>query len=164
MPYLDYQKAVRIIYRPSGNCWAGNLYMDNMPRWTRRGKNPAAIPQPLPGDTLQRLTHTELAWQIEQKRDRNVKQRYDAIQNLFSTSEEVYRQGENVLLHTYALNFPAGSSEIHAENFGLLNKIIDAINTFNQARINVFGIPTQPAAQRQISACLNHVRKRSCPS
>ncbi len=71
---------------------------------------------------------------------RKAQQRYDRIQALFPpTLANVYRQGDNVLLETHAFNFPSGTSEIHSENFELLNKIVQAIKEFSNYRIVVTG-------------------------
>ncbi|MDZ4261570.1 MAG: OmpA family protein, partial [Pseudomonadota bacterium] len=51
----------------------------------------------------------------------------------------VYRQLQNVLISAHGFSFPSGQSEIQADNFPLMNKIVDAIKTFPNARIEVGG-------------------------
>lgn len=72
----------------------------------------------------------------------NVKaqERYEKVQNMFSLDEaEVYRQGHNVLLTTYGFDFLPGQSEIKSDNFDLLHKITEAINTFENPYVLVMG-------------------------
>lgn len=66
--------------------------------------------------------------------------RYEKVQNMFTPAEaEVYRQGHNVLLTTYGFDFLPGQSEIKSDNFELLNKITEAINTFESPYVLVMG-------------------------
>lgn len=66
--------------------------------------------------------------------------RYEKVQSMFTLAEaEVYRQGHNVLLTTYGFDFPTGQSEIKSDNFVLLNKIIEAIETFDSPLVLVMG-------------------------
>ena len=72
--------------------------------------------------------------------NRNAQARFDKIQSMFTKEESyVYRQGNNVLLETHAFNFKVGGSEIDSSNFGLLEKIQDAINIFDNPKIVVTG-------------------------
>jgi OOP family OmpA-OmpF porin len=62
------------------------------------------------------------------------------VQSLFSPSEaNVYQQGENVLISAHGFHFPPGGSKIEAENFALMNKIIQAVKTFPEASIEISG-------------------------
>jgi OmpA-OmpF porin, OOP family len=51
----------------------------------------------------------------------------------------VFRQGNNVLLETHAFNFKIGNSEIDSKNYGLLKKIMDAINVFDNPDVVIMG-------------------------
>lgn len=74
------------------------------------------------------------------QRDQAIKEKFIAIQSLFSQKEaEVYRQLDNVLIRAYGFNFPSGESEIQGENYILVNKIIEAIHEFPGAAIVVTG-------------------------
>lgn len=67
-------------------------------------------------------------------------ERYEKVQNMFTPAEaEVYRKGHNVLLTTYGFDFLPGQSEIRSDNFDLLNKITEAINTFEGPYVLVTG-------------------------
>ncbi len=72
--------------------------------------------------------------------NKKAQDRYEKVQNMFSLAEaEVYRQGHNVLLTTYGFDFLPGESEIKSDNFDLLNKIVEAINTFESPYVIVMG-------------------------
>jgi outer membrane protein OmpA-like peptidoglycan-associated protein len=69
-----------------------------------------------------------------------VKQKFAFIQALFTPNEaQVYRKMDNVLISAHGFYFPSGEDEIQASNFGLLNKILSAINQFPKANISVSG-------------------------
>ena len=71
--------------------------------------------------------------QAEQKR-------FEQVQAMFSPNEaNVYRQRQNMLISAHGFQFPSVKSEIEANNFPLMNKIIKAINNFPGARIEVTG-------------------------
>lgn len=66
--------------------------------------------------------------------------RYNKIRSMFTDSEAyVFRQANNVLLETHAFDFKVGGSEIDSKNFGLLEKIIQAINIFDNPDIVISG-------------------------
>ncbi len=78
--------------------------------------------------------------QALEAQDRAVRQQFEAVQAMFSTNEaNVYRQRQNVLISAHGFQFPSGVSEIQTDNFSLMNKIIQAINIFPNARIEVSG-------------------------
>ncbi|MBE9528063.1 MAG: OmpA family protein, partial [Proteobacteria bacterium] len=62
------------------------------------------------------------------------------IQSIFTEEEAyVYRQGNNVLLETHAFDFKVGGNEIDSSNFDLLERIMKAINVFDNPKIIVIG-------------------------
>lgn len=66
--------------------------------------------------------------------------RYKKIRNMFNEQEAyVFRQGNNVLLETHAFNFKVGNSEIDSNNYSLLEKIMDAINVFDNPDVVIMG-------------------------
>lgn len=72
--------------------------------------------------------------------NRKAAERYNRIQSMFTESEAaVFRQGNNVLLETHAFNFKVGGSEIDAKNYGLLEKIMNAIKVFDNPDIMIMG-------------------------
>jgi len=67
-------------------------------------------------------------------------QKFDTVQAMFNPEEaHVYRQRQNVLISAQGFQFPSGQSEIQTANFPLMNKIIRAIKTFPNARVEVNG-------------------------
>lgn len=70
----------------------------------------------------------------------NAQARYNTIQSMFTDDEAyVFRQANNVLLETHAFDFKVGGSEIDSKNYGLLKKIIHAINVFDDPDIVIMG-------------------------
>ena len=94
------------------------------------------------------MQQAELATRIDlqtrlaavERENREAQARFDKIQDLFSADEaNVYRQGHNVLLELRAFNFPSGGTDIQAENFALLDKIVTAVNSFPDPNVVVSG-------------------------
>ncbi len=68
------------------------------------------------------------------------KERFEYVQSLFDKSEAtVSLKGNNILIQVQGFHFKPGGSEIKARNFGLLNKVISAIQQFPKSRIEVSG-------------------------
>ncbi|MEW8276049.1 MAG: OmpA family protein [Candidatus Thiodiazotropha taylori] len=95
-----------------------------------------------------KLRKTELATRIDlqtrlaavERQNQEAQARFDKIQDLFSAEEaNVYRQGHNILLEMRAFNFPSGGTDIQAENFELLDKIVTAIQSFPSPDVVVSG-------------------------
>ncbi len=64
----------------------------------------------------------------------------DKVQSLFTPAEaNVYQQRQNVLISAHGFRFPSGRSEIGTENFALMNRIIQAVQTFPQSHIEISG-------------------------
>ncbi|MEW8497038.1 MAG: OmpA family protein, partial [Candidatus Thiodiazotropha taylori] len=98
--------------------------------------------------TYAELRKTELATRIDlqtrlaavERQNQEAQARFDKIQDLFSAEEaNVYRQGHNILLEMRAFNFPSGGTDIQAENFELLDKIVTAIQSFPSPDVVVSG-------------------------
>ncbi len=67
-------------------------------------------------------------------------QRLEKIQELFTPEQgDVLRMGDYIILRLHGFYFPPGKSTIEAKNFGLLNKIVTAINTFPNSQVKVIG-------------------------
>jgi len=76
----------------------------------------------------------------QQRKERQAKQRFSYVQSLFDESEaQVFRRGNDILIAAQGFYFPTGVYEILSTNFGLLNKILNSINQFPDARIEVAG-------------------------
>ena len=88
-------------------------------------------------------------------------ERFRRVQNMFSADEAtVYRQGDNVLISVHGFKFPTGSSEIQPQNFGIMNKIVQGINTFRAAKIEVGG-HTDSTGSNEINLGLSEQRAKS---
>lgn len=76
----------------------------------------------------------------EKRRREALSAKFSLTQSLFKLNEaEVFRQSDNVLIRAHGFSFKSGNSEIDAENFTLLNKIIKAINQFPMSDVVVSG-------------------------
>ncbi len=68
------------------------------------------------------------------------KQKFAFIQAIFTPNEaQVYRKMDNVLISAHGFYFPSGKDEIQSVNFGLMNKILSAINQFPKSNISISG-------------------------
>ncbi|MGD2074337.1 MAG: OmpA family protein [Gammaproteobacteria bacterium] len=82
----------------------------------------------------------------------------EKVQSLFTPSEaNVYQQRENVLISAHGFRFPSGGSKIEAENFTLMNKIIQAVKTFPDASIEISG-HTDSTGSAQVNKQLSQRR------
>jgi OOP family OmpA-OmpF porin len=64
----------------------------------------------------------------------------ERVQSLFAPAEAtVYQQRKNVLISAHGFRFPPGGSEIGTENFALMNKILQAVNTFPESQLVISG-------------------------
>jgi len=80
--------------------------------------------------------------QYEQELSVTAEQRaaMEKVVSLFSSTEaNVYQQRQNVLISAHGFRFPSGGSELESQNFALLNKIIQAINTFPESTVRISG-------------------------
>lgn len=86
------------------------------------------------------LLSARLELEQQQKAKREDDERFTSVQSLFTEDEaSVYRQINNVLIRAQGFAFKTGSSEIDSSNFIILNKIIEAIKRFPDAKIVVSG-------------------------
>ncbi|MBN2340166.1 MAG: OmpA family protein [Deltaproteobacteria bacterium] len=68
------------------------------------------------------------------------KKKYEYVGSLFMPSEaEVSRQDENILISVHGFDFPRRGTGIGSENFGLLDKIVSALNKFPDAQVEISG-------------------------
>ncbi|MCU7921082.1 MAG: OmpA family protein [Candidatus Thiodiazotropha sp. (ex Dulcina madagascariensis)] len=118
------------------------------------------------------LQQAELATRIDlqsrleavERENREAQARFDKIQDLFSADEaNVYRQGHNVLLELRAFNFPSGGSDIQAENFALLDKIVTAVKSFPNPNVVVSG-HTDSVGGAEVNQTLSQQRAETVAS
>lgn len=75
-----------------------------------------------------------------EEKERAEQKKFEAVQAMFTAKEaNVYRQLQNVLISAHGFQFPSGQSEIQADNFPLMNKIVEAIKIFPSSQIEVIG-------------------------
>ena len=76
----------------------------------------------------------ELARQVD------LRDRVDAVGNLFAENEAVVMQsGDRIVLRLYGINFGVGRAVIEPENFGLLSRVQDALRTLPGASVTIQG-------------------------
>lgn len=80
----------------------------------------------------------ELRHKIELKNQQEQKVKIIA-QTITRDEGKVLRDGDNVVIRLYGLNFPSGKSTIRPENFGLLKKVQDGIRNFENSNIIIEG-------------------------
>ncbi|BFM05650.1 OmpA family protein [Halioxenophilus aromaticivorans] len=67
-------------------------------------------------------------------------QKIASVEGLFTDEEAiVLKKGDSVILRMIGLNFKSGKSNIDAEYFGLLRKVMTAINSFSNPNITIEG-------------------------
>lgn len=87
--------------------------------------------------------------------------RFEHVQNLFSDSEaNVFRKKNNVLISVHGFKFPSGSTEIRPENYGLMTKIVQAVDVFKNSKIIVSG-HTDSTGDKELNKALSESRAQS---
>ncbi len=100
-----------------------------------------------------RLTETENALAAEQgtnvalaasntemSKDQKLNAIYEEARTKFSPDEaEVYKQGKNLVIRLRSLEFPTAQAVIKGENFALLKKVDDVIESFDKSTVTVEG-------------------------
>ena len=79
-----------------------------------------------------------LAQLAEQQRLR--KEKFERVEKTFTSAEaQILREGDNVIIQLYGLTFPSGKSIIESQYFGLLSKVIKAIEEYPEYGITIEG-------------------------
>ncbi|MEN8191764.1 MAG: OmpA family protein [Bacteroidota bacterium] len=82
--------------------------------------------------------YSETESKLQRKMDQEAK--IKAIEKTFTKSEaQVLQDGDNVIIRLYGLTFPSGESTIKPEYFGLLKKVQNGIETFDNCNVAVQG-------------------------
>ncbi len=80
----------------------------------------------------------ELSQLLEQQRIR--RERFTQVESLFTPEEaKILRDGNNVIIRLHAISFPSGKSIIQSNYFGLLSKVIKAIQVYPDCNITIEG-------------------------
>jgi outer membrane protein OmpA-like peptidoglycan-associated protein len=158
---LWYQKQISLINEPTGEALPLHLPNHEVVSVLRNKLlNYAEMQQ------VDLATRMDLQSRLEtvERENREAQQRFDRIQGLFSSTEtNVYRQGHNVLLELSAFNFSSGGTEILSENFVLLDKIVNAINSFPNPDVVVSG-HTDSVGGAQVNLQLSQRRAETVAS
>ncbi len=95
----------------------------------------STLEERLGGASQERLA---LAAQLDHQA--RVKAKFAAIEQMFARDEAiVLRSGNNVILRMVSLTFDSGESTIKADKFRLLRRVEQAINQFEQSKIEIEG-------------------------
>jgi outer membrane protein OmpA-like peptidoglycan-associated protein len=158
---LWYQKQISLINEPTGEALPLHLPNHEVVSVLRtKLVNYAEMQQ------AELATRMDLQSRLEavERENREAQQRFDRIQDLFSSAEaNVYRQGHNVLLEFRAFNFPSGGTDILSENFALLDKIVSAIKSFPNPDVVVSG-HTDSVGGAQVNLKLSQLRAETVAS
>lgn len=85
---------------------------------------------------MDQFSATESKLQLKMAQDAKIKD----ISKTFTKSEaQVLQDGDNVIIRLYGLTFPSGQSTIKPEYFGLLKKVQNGIETFENCNVSVQG-------------------------
>ncbi len=85
---------------------------------------------------MEKYSETESKLQLKMDQEAKIK----AISSTFTKSEaQVLQDGDNVIIRLYGLTFPSGQSTIKPEYFGLLKKVQNGIETFDNSNVAVQG-------------------------
>ncbi|MEZ4269994.1 MAG: OmpA family protein [Myxococcota bacterium] len=92
-------------------------------------------------EALQKQLISQTSAQAEAKRRQEAAEsRFANVQALINSDQgEVLRKGDDVILRLSGFYFHPGKSTIEVQNFGLLNNVVAAINTFPNSKIKVTG-------------------------
>ncbi len=67
-------------------------------------------------------------------------ERFNKVQRYFRSDEaEVYKQGNQLVIRMRGIQFPVGQATLTPENYTLLGKVQQAIQTFGQPRVTIEG-------------------------
>lgn len=72
--------------------------------------------------------------------EREFNKQFDTVQRFFDPDEaEVYKQGNQLVIRLRGIKFPVGQATLSPENYTLLSKVQQAIQTFGQPMVTIEG-------------------------
>ncbi len=87
---------------------------------------------------IKELEKTALAKQIEEQA--KIRELFASVEQSFTREEaRVLREGNDIIVRLIGLTFPVAKSTIESQHFGLLTKVIAAMNKFPQSTISIQG-------------------------
>lgn len=86
------------------------------------------------------LTEEQSELKKQMEAQAKVREQFQTVEKMFSREEaRVFREGSDVIVRLVGLNFASGRATIEPQNFGLLTKVQNAINTFPGCKVTVEG-------------------------
>ncbi len=86
------------------------------------------------------LKSSEAELKKYKEEQQRIKNKFAKIENSFTREEAaVLRASDRIIIRLYGLNFPVGKSVIEPKYFGLLSKVVSAIEQFPESRITIEG-------------------------
>ena len=90
--------------------------------------------------------------------EREFNERFNKVQGLFRSEEaEVYKQGGQLVIRMRGIQFPVGQATLTPENYMLLSKVQQAIQTFGQPTVVIEG-HTDSTGSAQVNQELSQKR------
>ncbi len=87
---------------------------------------------------IKEMEKSALAKQIEEQA--RMRELFASVEQSFTREEaRVMREGNDIIIRLVGLNFPVAKSTIESQHFGLLTKVIAAMNKFPQSTISIQG-------------------------
>ena len=79
--------------------------------------------------------------QKQKMKYKSKEEQYTFVNSLFNVKEEarIYKEGKNIVISAFGIDFPRNKSEIPREDYTILTKIISAIKQYPTASIGVYG-------------------------
>lgn len=72
--------------------------------------------------------------------ERAFNEQFNTVQRYFRPDEaEVYKQGRHLIIRLRGINFPVGQATLTSENYTLLGKVQQSIQTFDQPKVTIEG-------------------------
>ena len=93
--------------------------------------------------------------------EREFNQQFNTVQRYFRPDEaDVYKQGSQLVIRMRGIRFPAGQATLSPENYVLLSKVQQAIQTFGQPTVTIEGHTdtTEGAGSAQTNLALSQQR------
>jgi len=91
-------------------------------------------------DSKQKLSEQAQKSALVLEREKEADKRFKEVRALFSPEEaEVLRKEKDVVIQVYGFYYPPGGSEIVSRNFGLMNRLVSAINLYPDSKLVISG-------------------------
>lgn len=106
----------------------------------------------------QKTTETLAASNVEMSKEQKLNAIYEEARSKFSPEEaEVYKQGKNLVIRLRSLEFPKSQAVLKGEDFAILKKVEDVIQSFDKSAVIVEG-HTDSTGGKQLNQRLSEQR------